>query len=35
LPAFRNMAARDALPPEVHTAVMEAMYQISGPEMHA
>jgi hypothetical protein len=29
LPALRNMAARDPLPPEVHTAVMEAIYLLS------
>ena len=29
LPAFRNLAAREALPPEVHSAVMEAIYLIS------
>ncbi len=35
LPAFRSMATHDPLPPEVHNAVMEAMYQISGSQMHA
>src|SRR6266542_916119 len=35
LPAFRSMATHDPLPPEVHAAVMEAMYQISGSQMHA
>jgi HEAT repeat protein len=29
LPALRNLAARDALPAEVHTAVMEAIYLLS------
>jgi len=29
LPAFRNLAAREALSPEVHAAVMEAIYLIS------
>lgn len=35
LPAFRRMAVRGALPPEVRSAVMEAIYQVtsqSGPE---
>jgi HEAT repeat protein len=30
LPAFRRMAVRGSLPPEVRSAVMEAIYQISG-----
>ena len=29
LPAFRRMAVRGSLPPEVRSAVMEAIYQIS------
>ena len=29
MPAFRSLAAREALPPEVHTAVMEAIFLIS------
>ena len=29
LPGLRNMASRDPLPAEVHTAVMEAIYQLS------
>ena len=29
LPALRSLAARDALPAEVHTAVMEAIYLLS------
>jgi HEAT repeat protein len=29
LPGLRTMAARDPLPPEVHTAVMEAIYLLS------
>jgi hypothetical protein len=29
LPAFRRMAVRGSLPPEVRTAVMEAIYQIT------
>jgi flagellar biosynthesis GTPase FlhF len=29
LPGLRNMAARDPLPPDVHTAVMEAIYLLS------
>jgi hypothetical protein len=29
LPGLRALASRDALPPEVHTAVMEAIYQLS------
>ena len=29
LPAFRRMAVRGTLPPEVRSAVMEAIYQIS------
>ena len=29
LSSLRNMAAREALPPEVHSAVMEAIYSIS------
>jgi hypothetical protein len=29
MPAFRTLAAREALPPEVHTAVMEAIFLIS------
>ena len=29
LSSLRNMAAREALPPEVHAAVMEAIYSIS------
>ena len=30
VPAFRRMAVRGSLPPEVRSAVMEAIYQISG-----
>ena len=29
LPAFRNLAARESLPSDVHTAVMEAIYHLS------
>jgi hypothetical protein len=29
LPAFRRMAVRGSLPPEVRSAVMEAIYQIT------
>jgi hypothetical protein len=29
LPAFRRMAVRGTLPPEVRSAIMEAIYQIS------
>jgi HEAT repeat protein len=29
LPALRNLASRDTLPPEVHKAVMEAIYLLS------
>jgi HEAT repeat protein len=29
LPGLRNLAARDSLPTEVHTAVMEAIYLLS------
>ena len=29
LPGLRSLASRDSLPPEVHTAVMEAIYQLS------
>ena len=29
LPGLRTLASRDALSPEVHTAVMEAIYQLS------
>jgi hypothetical protein len=29
LPAFRRMAVRGSLPPEVRSAVMEAIYQIN------
>jgi len=30
LPAFRRLAVRGTLPPDVRSAVMEAIYQISG-----
>jgi hypothetical protein len=29
LPGLRTLASRDTLPPEIHTAVMEAIYQLS------
>jgi HEAT repeat protein len=29
LPSLRNLATRDVLPPEVHTALMEAIYLLS------
>jgi hypothetical protein len=29
LPAFRRMAVRGTLPPEIRSAVMEAIYQIT------
>ncbi|HSB28380.1 MAG TPA: hypothetical protein VLE19_11020 [Pyrinomonadaceae bacterium] len=34
IPAFRRLAVRGALPPEVRSAVMEAIYQISTQRRH-
>ena len=35
LPAFRRLAVRGSLPPEIRTAVMEAIYQISSTQQPA
>jgi len=32
LPALRNLAARDNLPPNVHAAVMEGIYQLGNKD---